>query len=249
MGKKDPGEEIVTTDTKLESTCGVGTLDPPDSRDDLRPKSALREYVETIIICVMLLAFARSFVFIQSKIPTGSMIGTILIGDYILVNRFIFAAPGDEDSLLPGQRKIERGDIIVFRYPRDPDVDYVKRVVGLPGETVRIDHGRVLIDGVPLDESYVREESFDPRSFRAQEVPLDHYLVLGDNRRYSEDSRFWGFVPRSMIKGRAFFIWYSYDEDRDDYLKTGWKRLVSVARKIPRLPFKTRWGRLFQRIR
>src|SRR5215831_14386214 len=116
------------------------------------PKSLLRDYFETIVTCVIFVLFARTWVFQQSKIPTGSMIPTLLIGDYIAVNKFIYA-PRLERAPLPA-RDLRRGDIVVFKFPEEPEKDYIKRVIGLPGETVQIRDRQVYIDGRPLDEPY-----------------------------------------------------------------------------------------------
>ncbi len=213
------------------------------------PKSVLREYLETIVVFVLILMFARTFVFMQSKIPTESMLDTLLVGDYILVNRMLYGAPGDDGPLWLGQRPIARGDVIVFRFPRDPDVDFVKRVIGLPGDVVEVREGYAIVNGVPLDEPYVKlAERGRHGSTGPRRVPAGHYFVMGDNRDNSNDSRVWGFVPRSVIKGRAFFVWYSFKEQKNDHLNTGFKRLVSMSRKVIFFYSRTRWHRLFHRI-
>ena len=214
------------------------------------PKSVRREYLESIVLCVLVLMVARGFVFLQSKIPTESMLDTLLVGDYILIDRFVYGAPGDAPVKWLGQREIRRGDVVVFRFPEDPDVDFVKRVVGLPGDTVQFVDGRVRINSEPLVEPYVLPENIDPSTrYGPVTVPPDSYFMLGDNRDSSRDSRFWGFLPRSLIKGRAFFIWYSYEEERNDHLNTGLKRLASIGRKLIHFPWRTRWGRMFSLIR
>jgi signal peptidase I len=213
------------------------------------PKGILREYFETIVVAVLFLLFARSFVFMQSKIPTESMLETLLVGDYILVNRFLYGAPGDEPVRWMGQRPIERGDVVVFRFPEDPDVDFVKRVVGLPGDVVEMRRGVVSINGRPLEEKYVvpeNNESMQP--FGPVTVPPDSYFAMGDNRDNSRDSRAWGFVSRSLVKGRAFLIWFSYKEDPNDHLRTGLQRPVSIVRKMLN-PGLVRPERIFSRIR
>jgi signal peptidase I len=230
----------VSETRQTRNAAGESTAEPP--------KSVVREYAETIVVCVLILLFARCFVFVQSKIPTGSMLETLQIGDYILVNRYLYGAPDDLGTGWLGQRDIERGDVIVFRYPEDPDVDYVKRVVGLPGETVEMIDGEVWIDGEPLVEPYVEPGNRDPIDFGPTTVRAGHYFCMGDNRDNSRDSRVWGPVPRSLVRGRAFLIWFSYEEDRGDHLRTGLERLVSIAEKIPRLPWRTRWGRIFSLI-
>ncbi len=215
----------------------------------LPPKSIVREYVETIVVCVIFLIFARSFVFMQSKIPTGSMEDTLLVGDYIMVNRFLFGGPDGGTIPFLGQRPIERGDVIVFRFPRDPDTDYVKRVIGLPGETVEVTgDGRAYVDGRAIPEDYVQPEYFTRshgQAYGPRTLGPDEFFTLGDHRNNSRDSRYWGIVPRSLIKGRAFFIWYSYKEDRNDHQRTGSQRLQSMAKKVLFFPTRTRWDRIF----
>ena len=122
-------------------------------------KGLLRDYFETIVVCVIFVIFSRAFVFQQSKIPTGSMEDTLLVGDYIMVNRFAYASSATalERMLLP-IREVRRKDVVVFKYPEDPDTDYIKRVIGLPGERVEMRGGRTYIDGKSLDEPYVTEE-------------------------------------------------------------------------------------------
>jgi len=226
------------------------------------PKSLARDYFETIVTCVIFVLFARTYVFQQSKIPTGSMIPTLLIGDYIMVNKFIYAPltsrlPGlsaIEGALFP-TREVRRGDIVVFKFPEEPEKDYIKRVIGLPGETIEVRDRQVYIDGAPLDESYKvhrnpRGLNADQDNYSATRIPDRSYFCMGDNRDNSRDSRAWGFVPRDFIKGRAFMIWWSYEEDRDAYLKTSVAdRLGGIWSKVSHLFTRSRWERTFQIIR
>jgi signal peptidase I len=226
------------------------------------PKSLVRDYFETIVTCVIFVLFARTFVFQQSKIPTGSMIPTLLIGDYIMVNKFVYAQGSDgvpilgalERALFP-MRDVRRGDIVVFKFPEEPEKDYIKRVVGLPGEKVEIRERQVYIDGQPLDESYKvhrnpRGLNIDQDNYPATQIPPTAYFCMGDNRDNSRDSRSWGFVPRDFVKGRAFMIWWSYDEDRDAYLKTSVRdRVQGIWSKVSHLFTKSRWDRTFRIIR
>ncbi|HZM70098.1 MAG TPA: signal peptidase I [Candidatus Cryosericum sp.] len=226
------------------------------------PKSLIRDYFETIVTCVIFVLFARTFVFQQSKIPTGSMIPTLLIGDYIMVNKFVYAQGSDDVPLLGAveralfpMRDVRRGDIVVFKFPEEPEKDYIKRVVGLPGETVEIRDRQVYIDGQPLDETYKmhrnpRGLNIDQDNYPATKVPPTAYFCMGDNRDNSRDSRSWGFVPRDFVKGRAFMIWWSYDEDRDAYLKTSVRdRVQGIWSKVSHLFTKSRWDRTFRIIR
>jgi signal peptidase I len=224
-------------------------------------KSTLREYAESIVIAVILALFVRTWVVQAFKIPTGSMENNLLIGDHLLVNKFVFspAATSIERVLLP-VRNIHRGDIVVFKYPDEPDRDFIKRVIGLPGETVELKAKKVYIDGHPLDEPYVHflepaSDSQEVTQFDVRErygpvrVPEGHYFVMGDNRDNSQDSRYWGFLPRDYVKGRALMIYWSYESGREDYLDEGTsasvKRMISV---VTHFFTKTRWERLFHQI-
>jgi signal peptidase I len=225
-------------------------------------KSTVREYFESIVIAVILALFVRTWVVQAFKIPTGSMENNLLIGDHLLVNKFVFGptASAVERHLLP-VRDPRRQDVVVFKYPDEPDRDFIKRVIGLPGETLELRSKKVYINGQPLDEeSYVHflEPAHDAQeitSFDVRErygpvrVPEGQYFVMGDNRDNSQDSRYWGFLPRGYIKGRALMIYWSYESGREDYLDEGIgasaKRLFSV---VTHFFTKTRWERLFHQI-
>ena len=203
-------------------------------------KSVVREYAEAIAIAILLALVIRTLIVQAFTIPSGSMMDTLLVGDYILVNKFLY---GPElpvtDYRLPGIRQPERGDIIVFKYPQDEKRDFIKRIVGTPGDTVQVRGDQVLLNGRPLDEPYVRRTD-SPLGDRGQasycgyaygceptKVPTDSYFVMGDNRNNSQDSRYWGFVKRDKIKGKAFLIYWSWDGDRH------WLRWWRLARYIP----------------
>src|ERR671918_2323368 len=164
-------------------------------------KSTAREYFESIVIAVILALFIRTFVVQAFKIPTGSMENNLLIGDHLLVNKFVFgpAASSVERALLP-MRNPRRGDVVVFKYPDEPERDFIKRVIGLPGETLELRSKKVYINGQPLDEPYVHflepasaaqeVTSFDVRErYGPVMLPPDQYFVMGDNRVNSQDSR------------------------------------------------------------
>ena len=202
-------------------------------------KSTNREYFESICIAVILALFVLTFVVQAYKIPTGSMENNLLIGDHLLVNKFVFAPTrtGLEDALLPID-PIRRGDILVFKYPEDPNRDFVKRTIALPGETVELRNKVVYINGQPLDEPYVRFlfgaepdaggiADFDVRrNYGPVTVPADHYFMMGDNRDNSQDSRYWGFMPRSYVKGKALFVYFSFGEDSSGPGGIRWSRLL-----------------------
>jgi signal peptidase I len=226
-------------------------------------KSVVREYFESIVIAVILALCVRTWVVQAFKIPTGSMANNLLIGDHLLVNKFIFGPTplAIGRAVLP-VRPIRRGDIVVFKYPDEPERDFIKRVIGLPGETIELKNKKVHVNGQPLDEPYVHfitapsndyqeVTSFDVRErFGPVTVPADHYFVMGDNRDNSQDSRYWGFLPRGHVKGKALLIYWSYESAREDYVDDGLgatiKRLGSV---ITHFFTKTRWERLFRQIR
>lgn len=218
-------------------------------------KGMLRDYFETIVVCVIFVIFSRGFVFQQSKIPTGSMENTLLVGDYIMVNRFAYAptATSLEKKLLP-LRDIERQDVIVFKFPEDPDTDFIKRVIGLPGDRVEMRAGRTYVNGELLDEPYMVDEHRDyqpypPPGIEPSPVPDNCYFVMGDHRNNSKDSRFWGCVPKDLVRGRAFIIWFSYPEAPNEYMLRGGAWLKALGQKLLHFIPSSRWSRCFTIIR
>jgi signal peptidase I len=223
-------------------------------------KSTVREYFESIVIAVILALFVRTFVLQAFKIPTGSMENNLLIGDHLLVNKFIDAptASAIERTLLP-IGEIHRGDVLVFKYPVEPDRDYIKRVIGLPGETLELKEKKIFINGKPLDEPYVHflEEprrntdltevtSSDVReNYGPVTVPPNQYFMMGDNRDNSADSRYWGFMPRDYVKGKALLIYWSYESEREDYEDDSASATIKgLASVFMHFFTKTRWDRL-----
>jgi len=206
-------------------------------------KSTAREYFESIVVAVILALFVRTFVVQAFKIPTGSMEPNLLVGDHLLVNKFIFSptATSPERMVLP-IRDIRRGDIVVFKFPEDPERDFIKRVIGLPGDTVELRQRELFINGQKVEEPYAHylfpvSEGQESANFDVRErygpvtVPDRHYFMMGDNRDNSQDSRYWGFLPRSYVKGQADMIYYSYDAEEGGSLlsmftKTRWSRLL-----------------------
>lgn len=216
-------------------------------------KGVLRDYAETILVCVIFVIFSRAFVFQQSKIPSGSMLDTLLIGDYIMVNRFVYAPTvfGWEKGVLP-VRDIERQDVVVFKYPDTPEIDYIKRVIGLPGDTVQLRDGELFVNGSRVDEPYVQAEYRrldDDRNFGPTTVPEGRYFVMGDHRNQSADSRTWGFVDRDLMKGRALLIWYSYDEAPGSHRRSAAEHVESWGSKVLNFFTKSRFSRCFTLIR
>jgi signal peptidase I len=207
-------------------------------------KSMVREYAESLIIAVVLALFVRTWVFQAFKIPTGSMEPNLLVGDHLIVNKMIFspAATGVERALLP-HREIRRGDIMVFKYPEEPDRDFIKRVIGLPGDRLELRRKTIYINGEPLVEPYAHLASppseaggltSDLREFYGPvTVPARQYFMMGDNRDNSQDSRYWGFLPAHYVKGKALFIYFSFEEDSSltrVLQGTRWERLLNIVR-------------------
>jgi len=221
-------------------------------------------WMRSVGIAVVLFFIIRIFLVEAFQIPSGSMERTLLVGDFLFVNKAVYGAqiPGTH-ARLPGFEAPRRGDVIVFPYPKNPDVTYVKRVIGLPGDTLKMIGGRVSVNDTSLAEPYVQRidpghDYFDPEfnwqrefmrdtAFTARAVfrpsrdtwgplvvPSGRYFVLGDNRDNSSDSRYWGFVDATTVKGRPWFVYWSYDRDaKDPYpwlTDIRWGRLGSAIR-------------------
>lgn len=272
---------------KLFNRNGHEPVEPPAPKGP--PKSVLREYFESAVVTVVMALFGMTFIVQAVKVPTGSMQNTITVGDHLLVNKFIFA-PGASLPFLP-QRDIRRGDIIVFKYPGNPYApsrderaenrpivtNYVKRVIGVPGDKIRIDGKTVVVNGQVLPEHRIEASEDDSKAplrilsepeRKPDEtynvfyhpgppddiseyhlfvhtaindeitVPANSYFVMGDNRNNSEDSRYWGFVPRDLVIGRAMFVYWSYDESAkssnnfllDFFRNTRWRRTGTLVK-------------------
>lgn len=181
----------------------------------MKQKNIVWEYSEMLIVAIVLALIIRSFVVQPFRIPSGSMMNTLLNGDYLLVTRFNYAIKipfVDKEILRTGEPG--HGDVIVFKYPKDVSQDYIKRVVGLPGDTIEIRNKQLFRNGRLVKEPYVRHSSPWSRDAEAGMAPItvpeDKYFVLGDNRDDSADSRVWGFVPRDNIHGKAWIIYWSW---------------------------------------
>ena len=188
-----------------------------------KKKGALRENIEAIVIAVILALFIRTFVVQAFKIPSGSMKDTLLIGDHILVNKFTYGikAPFLKKTIVPINDP-QRGDIIVFEFPEDPSKDFIKRVIGIPGDVVEIRDKKLFVNGAHVTNNHGIYK--DSRIYAARVQPRDNLgpitvpegklFVMGDNRDFSYDSRFWGFVDLIAVKGKAFIIYWSWDKER-----------------------------------
>jgi signal peptidase I len=226
-------------------------------------KSTAREYFESICVAVILALFIRTFVFQAFKIPTGSMEENLLIGDHLIVNKMLYAPTGSalESAMVP-VRQVKRGDVVVFKFPQEPGRDFIKRVIGLPGERIRVQNKTVYINDERLDEPYVfyfePTGASEPSLFTSRRddmpelpIPEDHYFVMGDNRDNSHDSRFWGLLDSRLLKGRALMVYWSYDapDGRDAYFKEGLDRVKEILSVIPYFVTNTRWDRFFHLVR
>ena len=191
-------------------------------------KSVIREYFESLVVAVILALFVRTWVFQAFKIPTGSMEPNLLVGDHLIVNKMTFVPP-------------KRGDVIVFKFPKEPERDFIKRLIGLPGDKIELKRKTVYVNGQPLAEPYAhfleapRAEG-DPVSDDVRQdygpvtVPSDQYFMMGDNRDNSEDSRYWGFLPISYVKGKAEFMYFSLADDATLLGGVRWERIGTIVR-------------------
>jgi signal peptidase I len=205
-------------------------------RFPLKKKSIFREYVEAIVIALLLALFIRGFVVQAFKIPSGSMIPTLLVGDHILVSKFIYGLrnPFTGAVLIP-VKEPERLDVVVFKYPRNPSQDFIKRVVGIPGDIVEVKQKKVYVNGSLLlnDPGVNSDERVLPRDFSQRDnfgpitVPPHSLFVMGDNRDNSHDSRFWGFVDLKALKGKAFIMYWSWDKEN---FGVRWRRFGKIIR-------------------
>jgi signal peptidase I len=210
-------------------------------------RNASADLVESLLITILLALFGTTFILQAFKIPSQSMEPTLLVGDHLLVNKFLFEGTGAwYEKLLP-YRAVRRGDIVVFKFPYDDHQHYVKRVIGVPGDRIHISNQQVFVNGSQLAEPYAVHDSsyrdyygdnfppsdrgyigFGVRPEWADQmmdyvengdlvVPRDHYFVMGDNRDHSSDSRYWGFVGRDAIMGRPIVIYWSVEATAEDY--------------------------------
>ncbi len=192
----------------------MSTQAPEQKGSAIRKKSVVRDWVESILVAFILAMFIRTFIVQAFKIPTGSMRPTLLVGDIIMVNKFIYGAKIPFTKYrLPKIRLPKRGDVVVFIFPEDPKKDFIKRLVGLPGDTVEIKNGTIYVNDQPLVDYGFSQRYYYNRGDFAQEdskitVPADNYFVLGDNSASSQDSRYWGFVPAKNILGEAMVVYW-----------------------------------------
>jgi len=207
-----------------------------DKTGKIKKKSRLRENVEAIIVAIILALFIRTFIVQAFKIPSGSMKDTLLIGDHILVNKFIYGVkiPFMEKTIIPFKNP-EHDDIVVFKFPLDPKKDFIKRVVGVEGDVVECHDKKVYVNGKLQNHDFVRHKDSNiipgilskRDNFGPVTIPSDSIFVMGDNRDNSHDGRFWGFVNLKAVKGKAFIIYWSWDKEN---FGVRWGRIGDILR-------------------
>jgi signal peptidase I len=244
------------------------------SQQETYPKSTAREYLESLVVTVILALFGTTFLVQAFKIPSSSMEDSLLIGDHLMVDKVSYAPGGSWGWIVP-YLPVKRDQIIVFRYPLEPGTYFVKRIIGLPGDRIHLSEKRVYRNGALLDEPYAMHKSSRLEDYRDNfpsvpfgpafpewanqlpeyikdgevVVPPNQYFVMGDNRDFSSDSRYWGFVPRENIVGKPLVIYWSFETSSEDYRQTSPSdyvdKLVDVVFHFPQ---KTRWNRMFRLI-
>jgi signal peptidase I len=270
----------MATDSPIPQSVEASLAELPHQRAaEASRRDSLIDFLESLLVTILLVLFGTTFVVQAFKIPSQSMEPTLLVGDHLLVNKFIFE--GNRawyEKVLP-YRPVRRGDIIVFRFPFDDHEHYVKRVIGLPGDRIRIADQRLYINESSVAEPYAYHDltTYDPMSenfppaghfaamgMRAEwaeqiknylqngelVVPPDHYFVMGDNRNSSLDSRYWGFVDRRAIIGRPILVYWSVRATADDYSdRSLLGSLRGITGALVHLPSETRWHRMLRAVR
>lgn len=206
----------------------------PESKADKKQKSKAKELIESIIIAILIALFIRTFIICAYKIPSRSMVPTLLVGDHILVNKFIYGVkiPLLRKTIIPVTAP-KRGEIVVFIYPDDRSKDFIKRVIGVAGDKIEIINKKIFINDQEFTDSYgifsdhlVLPKAMQPRdNFGPIIVPEKSIFVMGDNRDESLDSRFWGFVNLRDVEGKAFIIYWSWNRDERNLR---WERLGKI---------------------
>ena len=201
-----------------------------------KEKSRLRENIEAILVAILLALFIRTFVVQAFKIPSGSMKPTLQIGDHILVNKFIYGVklPYLQKTIIPLKHP-RRGDIIVFKFPVEPEKDFIKRVVGVAGDVIEGRNKKIFVNHEPIEEDYAihTDSHVDPAGSQSRDnfgpitVPENKLFVMGDNRDQSFDSRFWGYVDLKVVSGKAFMIYWSWDKDN---FGVRWNRIADILK-------------------
>lgn len=227
--------------------------DAASAQPALEQISILREYYITIITCLILALFVTTFVAHPMSVPTESMVPTIQVGDRLIVDKFTLRSDSPLARKLALGREVKRGDVIVFKYPRSPETPYVKRVIGLPNETIMIRKREITINGQRIDDSHAHYVDPQPDNhyrdnYGPVTIPPDSYFLMGDNRDNSADSRYWGFVPKGHIIGRPLIVFWSYEDPPYQDIRDKNPLLVYLDRII-HFPTKTRWSRMGTQIK
>ncbi len=227
----------------------------------------MREYFEALLIAGIFLGFTNTFLIKTFYIPSGSMKDTLLVGDHLFVNRYLFGLTSlSWERRATPLRDVRRGDVVIFRSPESPTTDLVKRCVGLPGDKIQIVNKQLWVNDEAVDDSayashrdanrtfpnrrYLDRKARLRDNFGPFEVPEDHYFFLGDNRDESYDSRYWGAVPRHYLKGRALMIYWSFGGQTPDGQWNGWgQKLIQIGRTGAGFLTQTRWRRSFHLVR
>lgn len=272
MAKKSTSKVVEPADASMKAKSEKA-VEPKESAGDW-----FKRQVAEWSVTILMLLFGTTTLVQAFVVPTGSMESTLLIGDHLFVDKLVFAPPGPISSKILPYHDVRRGDVIVFRYPPDIRQNYVKRVMGVPGDRLKVVNKKVVLNGKELSEPYVQHvrpyidpysDNFpsEPNAFvdpRAREmlmdmltnhvqngeivVPPGHYFAMGDNRDNSADSRFWGFVPRENIVGTPAIIFWSYDAPTDR-LASGNIDPAHIFDIVTNFFSKTRWNRQFKLVR
>jgi len=223
-------KEAIKEEAKLN-----GAEEAQPANEEPKAKSTIREYAEAIVMAVVLALFIRTFIVQAFKIPSGSMKPTMLVGDHILVNKFLYGVklPWVNTTVVPISSP-KRQDVIVFIFPEDRSKDFIKRVVAVAGDKVEVKNKRLYLNGKPADDPHAvfiegrgpGGETYPRDNLPARVVPEGHVFVMGDNRDQSYDSRYWGFVPLEDVRGKAFIIYWSWDSDN---FGVRWSRLGDLV--------------------
>ena len=227
-------------------------------------RTVWREYLDAFLVAALFLSFTHTFLLKTFYIPSGSMEDTLLVGDHLVVNRFVFGVGSKFLGGLIPQRMPERGDVLVFRSPEDPEIDLIKRCVGLPGDRLQMIEKDLFVNGQASSEKSFavhrdplvgllplgRDSALGFRdNFGPFIVPDGEYFFLGDNRDHSKDSRYWGTVPLALIKGRAVVVYWSYDGDYSNPPEGFMEILAELSETAIGLLSKSRWSRSFHVVR
>ncbi len=253
MAKMERSQLVETLADKRQETVSSQAGDPVREEEQAIRYSAMRENLVSIVVCSIFAFFVTTYVVHPMTVPTSSMEPTILVGDRVLVDKFTVRNAFGSGLPLAATHDIQRGDIVVFKHPTDTESLWVKRVIGLPGESIEIQAKQVRVDGVALDEPYKHhsDPSVDPGGnrdhFGPARIPEGAFFVMGDNRDNSLDSRYWGFLQRELLVGRPLVTFWSYEDQPNAHQITGFaERLQLYAERIFYFIPRTRWSRMGQ---